>query len=164
MLTQDELKYKFHYDPDTGLFTYKKSYFKTNIGKVAGEKSGAGYILLRVNNKVYYAHRLAWLYVHGTEPLELIDHINRIRNDNRIVNLREASKAENGYNRKIGNNSSSGIKGISWCVRHKRWVARVSVNKIRKCIGYFRSISDAESAIADARKKYHGEFEYHAKA
>ena len=164
MLTQDELKNKFHYDPDTGIFTYKKSYFKSKIGKVAGEKCGNGYILLRINNKIYPAHRLAWLYMYGSEPLELIDHVNRIRNDNRIVNLREASKAENGYNRKIGNNSTSGIKGISWCRIHNRWVARVSANGIRKCIGYFKTINDAENAIIDARKKYHGEFEYHAKA
>lgn len=164
MLTQDELKSKLHYDQNTGLFTVKKSYHKSNIGKVIEEKSSTGYIYIRINNKFYLAHRLAWLYIHGSEPLELIDHINRIRNDNRIVNLREATKAENGYNRKIGINNTSGIKGIIWYVRYNKWLARISINGIRKCIGYFKNIDDAEIAIINARKKYHGEFEYHAKS
>jgi len=165
MLTQDEIKKYLNYNPETGIFIWlcDRGIRKTK-GKIAGSKFRSGYILIKINDIFYPAHRLAWIYMFGSEPLEFIDHINRIKDDNRICNLREASRIQNGYNREISSNNTSGIKGISWCSHHKRWVARVGVNKIRKCIGYFKSINDAESAIVDARKKYHGEFEYHAKA
>lgn len=164
MITQSELKELLDYNPETGIFTWLCNRgMNKRKGKAAGSKFLTGYILIKINNIFYCAHRLAWLYVNGHDPKEFIDHINRIKDDNRLCNLREASRVENGYNRKLSINNKSGIKGITWCSHYKKWLARINVNGIRKFIGYFENINDAEISIIESRKKYHGEFEYHAK-
>lgn len=89
-LTQAELKRKLHYDPDTGIFTWKVFSPGITIGKVAGAIS-SGYIRIKVHPSLQYAHRLAWLYVYGYFPEHGTDHINGIKTDNRIANLREAT-------------------------------------------------------------------------
>lgn len=105
MLTQKRLKKLLYYDKDTGFFIWKKDIFnlnKYNIvrqGDIAGSINKQGYITISINGKRYSAHRLAWLYTYGHFPKQEIDHINRIRNDNRLYNLRDVSHKVNTENK-----------------------------------------------------------------
>lgn len=100
MITQEELKESLHYDPDTGIFTWRKSKGPAKKGTVAGKiYKSHPYIKIGVCRHSIDAHRLAWLYVYGEWPTMDIDHINRDPTDNRICNLRHVSRSENNRNR-----------------------------------------------------------------
>ena len=96
MLTQSELKELLNYNPQTGIFTRKTHLNKhCKINDIAGHKTKHGYVTINIKSKIYYAHRLAWLYVHGEMPKNVIDHINRIKHDNSAKNLRWVTASEN---------------------------------------------------------------------
>jgi hypothetical protein len=158
MITQQELKEFLHYDQDTGIFTWIKTSSKSiKIGYIAGYLHKDGYFRIRLHGNKYLAHRLAWLYVHGYMP-DCIDHINNTKNDNRISNLRQATAFENACNRKKASHNTSGIKGVHWCKKDKKWIARINVNNKRIVLGYFNNLEFAELVINEARQKYHGEY------
>jgi hypothetical protein len=106
-LTQERLKELLHYDPETGIFTnLTQRGGHAKKGAVAGTKNSIGYVCIRIDYDQYRAHRLAWLYVYGEFPEKFIDHMNEIRDDNRIINLRLATHQENLHNIFIFHNSS----------------------------------------------------------
>lgn len=113
MLTQEKLKSLFHYDPDTGIFTRISEVHGRYgaIGNAVGYPTDRGYLRTKIKGKQYKMHRLAFLYMTGRMP-EIVDHINRIRDDNRWCNLREASRQQSSQNRKTGGNSETGYKGV----------------------------------------------------
>lgn len=92
-LDPKSLRATFHYSPENGTFT------RRSTGKVAGCKASHGYLVIRFGEKLRYAHRLAWLYVHGVWPTNVIDHINGDKTDNRLANLRDVTTAANAKNR-----------------------------------------------------------------
>ncbi|WP_261505722.1 HNH endonuclease signature motif containing protein [Burkholderia multivorans] len=156
MITLDELKSIVEYDQETGLFTWIKTRsYKHLIGKRSGSLQVNGYVAITINKKKYLAHRLAWLYVHGSEPPECIDHINGNRSDNRICNLRLATKKENNHNTHQFSENKAGYTGISWAKRQKKWRARIKVDGKEKYLGYFTSKEEAHAAYLDAKRKYH---------
>lgn len=153
-LTQDLLKSLLNYDPDTGVFTWLVQRRGTaKAGTTAGSINGCGYIHIRVNIKMYPAHRLAWLYVYGVWPSKGLDHINRVRTDNRIANLREATDGENKQNCSLHRNNSSGIKGVGR--NQGKWRARISVDDRQIYLGRYTTIEDAIAARKAAEVKYH---------
>jgi len=159
MITQQELKEFLHYDQDTGIFTWiKRAARCIKIGDVAGTKHPDGYVCITLSGKRYLAHRLCWLYVYGEVPENQIDHINCIRNDNRICNLRKATKAENSYNQKLRKNNTSGVKGATWSKKDKKWHAQFNFNNKIIFVGQFKNLQDAKHSIEQARLKYHGEY------
>lgn len=111
ILTQSKLHELFFYNADTGIFTNKSNRF---IGKQAGTLQKRGYSTIGIDGKRYYAHRLAWLYKNGELPSNEIDHINGVKSDNRIDNLRLATRSQNASNRPIQSNNTSGHIGITW--------------------------------------------------
>ena len=140
---------------NTGVFIWKKSIAKiVKIGNIAGSQRVDGYLSFQIDKKMYLAHRLAWFYIYGYFP-QMLDHINQIRNDNRIINLREASKSENGQNRLKQKNNNSGIKGVHWAKREKKWLSFISLNGKRKHLGYFFDKNEAINARKDAEIKLH---------
>lgn len=144
-LTQAKLKELFSYNPKTGIFKRKISVSKnTSIGDIAGSKTKQGYLVIIINYKGYYVQRLAWLYVHGYFPEHRIDHINRIKTDNRLCNLREISHSCNLRNSGIRSDNRSGITGISWTKAQAQWCVRITVNNKAYFLGRF---SDYEEAI-----------------
>lgn len=156
MITQIELKELLDYDPNTGIFRWKKttSYKKLN-GQIAGYNNGRGYYRISINNKKYMAHRLAWLYMTGNWPNEYIDHINGIGTDNRFCNLRQATQKENLQNARIRNDNTSGYTGVYWFQSRNKWVSKIWFNGKSIHLGYFDDPAIAYQAYLDAKQKYH---------
>lgn len=161
-LTAESLRSILHYDPETGVFTWVSNVsFNPLAGKKAGTDDWRGYISIRVAKVKHKAHRLAWLYMTGSWPKCVIDHINSDTLDNRWVNLREASFSQNQANRRISKNNSSGFKGVYLRVeagRSPRWCAVITFcgKKIR--VGQFSTKEEAAAAYARAALKYFGEY------
>jgi len=153
MVTQELLKKLLSYNPDTGVFTWVK-----RNGNIAGCPTCRGYVRISICRKTYRAHRLAWLYTHGSFPDNQIDHINGVRNDNRIINLRQATNTQNQQNKKISINNTSGIKGVCWHKTENKWIARIYIGGKPKRLGCFHDKNEAAAAYQKAAKKYFGEF------
>lgn len=113
-LSIDTLKRKLKYDPATGLFTRNCIMTGSSIGDVCGTKKENGYVIISIDRVLYRAHRLAWFYFYGRWPEGDIDHVNRIRNDNRIANLREACRSDNLCNSSRRSDNKTGIRGVSF--------------------------------------------------
>jgi hypothetical protein len=114
VITYNDLRAHLAFDPETGLFTLRNTARRWKAGTQAGCINGQGYIQIRIAGRLYYAHRLAWLYMHGTWPSEVIDHINGIKSDNRLKNLRDVSTQKNAQNfTKPNANNSTGYLGVS---------------------------------------------------
>lgn len=154
-LTADQLRGDLHYDESTGDFTRIRPIRGRKTGTIAGHKNIYGYTIIMVSKVNYPAHRLAWLYVFGKWPDALIDHIDGDKSNNRISNLREASKVENGQNRKFARrDSSTGIIGVTKHGKHG-WRAQITINKRTIRLGTFKSIDLAREAYLQAKKLHH---------
>ena len=156
ILTQDRVKQLLIYDPDTGVFRWR-IYRSGNAGpgQITGSLNTTGYIQIKLNAIKYSAHRLAWLYVNGAWPDFDLDHINRNRQDNRISNLRQATRSQNCQNQTARADNVSGVKGVHWCNRKQKWVVQVSVNGKRKHLGAFAHLNDAQVVRTAAEKQYY---------
>jgi hypothetical protein len=146
-LTQERLKEILSYDPATGEF-YAKLGPRTRTGNPCGHVDKNGYRRIRVDGRRYLAHRLAWFYVHGTWPAEHIDHINGEGDDNRIANLRPASRAQNRANNRGW--GKSGLKGAHYNRFRNYWQAYIKINGRSHWLGRFDSREDAHAAYVRA--------------
>jgi len=146
MVTQDRLKELLSYDPDSGKFVWKISRGNVKAGSVAGSPNSYGYIQIRVDGKLYQAHRLAWLYTHGYFPEHDIDHLNGICDDNRIANLREVSMVCNMQNTKTYSTNTSGFSGVYWHKQRQKWAARIQIQGKTHSLGLYDNIKDAALA------------------
>jgi hypothetical protein len=155
------------YDAESGkLFWREKDVSEPNAtswntryaGKEAGSHDHAGYVTLNINGKHYRAHRLAWLLQFGVWPDIELDHINRNRSDNRIENLRLATKAQNAINSGVPANSSCGVKGVHWHSGARKWRAKIKVNGRSQHLGYFRDRAAASAAYDEAARIHFGSF------
>ena len=158
MLTQELLKERLEYDPETGVFTRVlrvRGKCKTYTREKAGSVNNSGYLIISVGNVAYRAHRLAWLYVYGEFPKKHLDHINRDRLDNRINNLREVTRAQNAWNTGARLCNTSGYTGVSWHNKARKWAANIRVHMRKKCLGYFDSPEAAHAAYVAAKEKLH---------
>lgn len=159
LLTREELKRCLSYDPETGVFTWAfRARNSIKIGDVAGSMSRSGYQYIGINGKRYLAHRLAWLYVQGVWPENDVDHINRIKTDNRIANLRDATKSQNLGNSKTSRKNTSGVKGVCWHRHIRKWQATIHMHGKNRHLGYFATREAAAEAYRAAAENHHGEF------
>lgn len=142
---------RISYNPETGEFIAKVQRGRRRVGDRMGYPDGLGYMKLCFNGKWVMAHRLAWRLVHGEWPDGEIDHINGDPSDNRIANLRVATRSQNVMNTRRGN-------GV--CYRPERGKYQVSIraNGRNHFIGMFDDRADAERAGAAAKVRLHGEF------
>lgn len=141
-LTQERLKELLDYDEDTGVFVWRvRPANSVKVGDVAGYNQG--YIQIRVDGIKYQAHRLVWLYVHGYFPEYFIDHMNGIKDDNRIVNLREVSNQCNAQSTKISSNNKSGYNGVSWNKIARKWKSQIRINSKDIHLGLYDCKLDA---------------------
>ena len=159
MLTHARLMEILHYDPASGVFTWRINIGgRLRVGKVAGWLDRKGYRRISINCKDYAGHRLAWFYVHGKWPHAEIDHINCIKEENRIENLREATNLQNTHNLKIYKNNKSGFKGVYFHKGHKKYTAQINCGNTKHFLGYFATAEAAHEAYCAAAAKEHGEF------
>ena len=150
MLTQEELKSLVYYDQDTGLFTWKvkrQGRNKSNLGWVASK----GYIEICIAQKRLKAHRWAWFYVHGELP-DQIDHINGIKNDNRLCNLRVVTNKQNHENRGAQKNNTSGFKGVT--KRGNRFIAQIMHNRKQHYLGIFDTAEQASNVYKQKANEF----------
>ena len=165
MLSVDDLKSRFSYDHETGVITRKTNDARVKrwvSGAVAGSINGQGYREIKVDGKIIGAHRIAWVLYYGEQPPEYIDHINRDPSDNRISNLRPATKSQNGANRTALSNNKTGIKGC-YFVKSKsphlpgRWRAQCRVGKKLHDLGRHKTVEMAQAAYNEFANKAFGE-------
>lgn len=156
ILTQERLKELLHYDPETGIFTRNTTVGGSIKGTKTGSKAANGYLLIRVDRVLHYAHRLAWLYMTGQWPVKFIDHINTIKIDNRFANLRQADKSQNMQNQiKPIKSNTSGFLGVTWHKAARKWAARIQINNLYINLGLFTDPSVAHHAYLEAKRKLH---------
>lgn len=159
IITQEKLKEILGYDPLTGVFVWRvASARKIKIGDVAGNLYSSGYLYIGFQRKLYRAHTLAWLYIHGVFPRKMVDHIDGNPSNNSIRNLRECSASENQKNRKMNSNNTSGYKGVSFDKSLGRWRATGATGNKTIHIGFFDTPEEAGEAYQEFAKANHGEF------
>jgi len=155
-LTADRLCELLSYCPETGEFRWKVYRCpNARAGDVAGNLCPRGYIKIKIDKKLYRAHRLAWLFVRGCWPDDELDHRNGIRCDNRIDNLRAATHAQNHQNRAPDRGNKSRRLGVSWSRRSEKWCAHICVNREKKYLGAFDCPEKASEAYAAAKAVLH---------
>ena len=138
---------------------YDKMFNTKYAGKLAGTSVNVdGYNVLHIKNEWLLVHRVVWAMAHGRWPRKDLDHINGDRTDNRLANLREATRLQNQANYRTPTTNKSGYKGVSWCTRSKRWRAYISINSVTRHLGMFTDKRDAIAARRAAAIKYHKGF------
>lgn len=160
----DYLRSILNYDPETGVFTWRRranAYRGVNkrcSGVVAGTTRSDGYVRICIDYQLFWAHRLAWCWMMGNSSTFDIDHIDGNKSNNRFFNLRLATRMQNAGNtfRRIDN--ISGCKGVCWHKRSKKWVAQIGINRKSKFLGYFSNIEVAAEAYKRAAIHHFGEF------
>lgn len=166
-LTAVQLRAVLSYDPDTGIFTwrYRKGLRpcvnSARAGTQAGTTAARGYIVICIERRVRLAHRLAFLYMTGSLPPAHIDHINGVRADNRWVNLRPVTQAENNLNKCAPIHSKTGVKGIHWHKKARKWQAQVVKDGITHYLGLFYTFEEAKAARIAGAIRLHGKFARH---
>jgi hypothetical protein len=161
MISAEHLRATLDYNPSTGALTWRRRSDAPALwnAKCAGKQAGylhhRGYVHLEIHGKYYAAHRIVWLWVYGEWPGE-IDHINGIKNDNRIINLRICTRSQNCQNTKRREWAAAGIKGV---YRNKnRWTSAITISGVRHYLGNFATPEEAGAAYAAAAKRLFGEF------
>jgi hypothetical protein len=139
---QTRLREILHYDPMTGIFTWKMSpSHNVKVGAVAGTKEKKGYINISIEDRKQKAHRLAWLYIYGVWLTEQLDHKNGLKDDNRIDNLRVATGSQNQAN---GSSTAiSGYKGAYFDKRSGKWHAKIKIKGEDTYLGAYPTPQEA---------------------
>lgn len=148
----DAFRSLFDYTPETGILSHKGDY-----KPITEDTSAEGYLRVRVNGRLHAVHRIAWGICHGSMP-SMLDHINGIRHDNRLENLRVATNAENSMNRRPNTTKCLTLKGVSFHRRSKTYRARIMVNRSSHWLGQFKCQELAALAYDRAAVYFFGEF------
>ena len=158
-LTHKALTEALDYDPATGVFRWKNpTSNRVKVGDVAGSIDGHGHRLINVHGTRWAAGRLAWFYVYGVWPEGEIDHENLIKDDNRIDNLREATRNENCRNVGIKSHNKTGFKGVGWHKAAGKYIAQITVERRNVYLGLFDNPEDAHTAYVKASEEHHGKW------
>ena len=157
--TAQRVRELLNYDPATGILTRRVGAATTKVGDVADTLNQDGYVYLKLGRRGFFGHRVAWLHFYGAWPISKIDHMNGIRTDNRIANLREVTDLENVQNQRLtGRNSKSGMLGIHWRKDSKKWRVRISVAGKKVLLGSFGTIEEAAAVHLEAKRRMHAGF------
>ena len=158
MLTFEEAKELFTYNRETGVIKWRKRMVGggQHGNLVAGGASSSdGYARVCFKGKKYLVHRIAMLLAYGFYGDELeVDHINHVRDDNRLVNLRFATRTDNGRNLSISSRNATGVTGVYYHKRSRKYMARITVDRVIIYLGIFSTLEGATKARKDADIKY----------
>lgn len=151
ILTQEQLKARLHYNPRTGLFL---RILRSGRRKPAGNVNKDGYVHIRLAGKTHKAHRLAWLYMTGEWPSDMLDHKNGLRDDNRFRNLRQADRAINSQNLRSARRDNK-LKVLGVSPQGRRFVARIQSEGHQRYLGSFDTAALAHAAYVAAKRELH---------
>ena len=157
-LTQALAQGALIYDVDTGIFKWRVKPSKNRCaGDVAGCRKPDGYVTITVLGVTCYAHRLAWLYVHGHWPTGDVDHMDGDPSNNRICNLRDVSRRTNMENQKRAqaSNRSSGLLGVSCPKGSKSFIAHIHIYGKHRYLGSYATAELAHAAYLHAKRINH---------
>lgn len=146
-LTPEYLRSVLSYDPATGEFRWKKTWHNN---KKAGTICFYGYVIIKLDDVKYRAHRLAWAMHYGEFPTQYVDHINGNRSDNRIENLRLVTFNQHSANKSIQSNNKLGVKGVSYCPQRNKYCAYIKANGKQKNLGRYDTVEEAKAAYDTA--------------
>ena len=153
-LNAARLRELLHYDPDTGLFTWRLPRRGASAGNVAGTTVTRGYIMIRIDGVKRLAHRLAWLYVYGEWPSGCIDHIDGQTSNNKLLNLRDVDVCINNQNRRrASSQNKSGFLGVE--TKNNRHRALIEVSGRRRTISWHDTPEEAHAAYLEAKRVLH---------
>lgn len=155
----------YSYDPKTGIITSRvttgsgKNWqtYRWKSGRVVGTSLRSGYRVISSKGRQILAHRAIWVMVYGVNPDCDIDHINGDKTDNRLANLRLATRGQNNINSLKQRNNTSGHKGTYYDKRRGCWYAEIWVDNQKKYLGRFSTAEEGGEAYLAAAKKYFGE-------
>ena len=153
MITQDYLKRILNYDPETGVWTWAvRKRPNSPPGSVAGSPNPKGYRQIKIDGSLYLCSRLAFIWMNNEWPGEHVDHINMDVADNRWLNLRSATRSQNGGNRRAYSSNSLGVKGI---FRRKsgKYHVQIQIDKKKIHLGDYDTLEKAASVYANAAKE-----------
>lgn len=154
-LTAEILREKLNYDPETGVFTRRKHISsRYYAGSTVGTVNFWGYVILDIGGYKYMAHRVAWLYVHGEWPKHNIDHINGVRTDNRICNLRDVPQSVNLQNRHVPAQNAPYL-GVNFHKASGKWRATIGIDGTQKHLGCFATPEQARDVYLEAKRVVH---------
>jgi hypothetical protein len=154
-VTAERLRELLHYNPETGVFTRVARVRGARIGDAAGSVKANGYIRIRIDRGLYFAHRLAWLYMTGEWPDHHLDHRDGDRANNRFDNLRAATPAENHQNRAMPKTNTSGFVGAHFDRKRRRWSGKIRVSGRLVHLGFFDTPEAAHAAYLSAKARFH---------
>ncbi len=160
-LTAERLQQVLTYNSYSGLFKWNRAGGSGGSLHVAGDTAGCisrGYIVIWVDDKLYLAHRLAWLYVTGEWPKRGIDHWDTDKSNNSWGNLRSATQSQNLANQRISPVNTSGFKGVCWHKLGKKWMAQIKVDGRHIYLGLFETAEEAHAVYVAAAEHHFGEF------
>lgn len=163
--TIEEIQENLEFCAETGILIWKerasgkgKNIFNSRFaGKPAGNLRSDGYLEISINSKRIKAHVAAWTIYYGAFPLQTIDHINGVRDDNRIDNLRDVAMAENNRNASISKRNRSGTPGVRWVEKQHKWVVQITKDRVQTYLGCF----DCKEQAVAVRRQKESEFGFH---
>lgn len=156
-ITCERLKYVMRYNPETGLFSYRERSRGRRVNGPVGQLTRQGYRRVMIDGRRYMAHRLAWLWMTGKFPSAEVDHVNGNGDDNRWVNLREATRSQNRHNTRKAPGKSTPYKGVT--LKKGKWFeANIGAGGRNHYLGIFQTAEDAHEAYKAAALRLHGEF------
>lgn len=157
MITQEYLKSILNYNPETGMFKWIEVKFGRNVHKNIETLDARGYLVIKIDYEQYLGHRLAWLYMIGEWPKNLIDHKDGITNNNKWENLREANNLQNMQNRKFSKNNTTGVKGV-FINNSGNFIARLQHKGKKLNLGTYSTKEEAAEAYRLKALEIQGEF------
>ena len=158
LLSPEDVRFRLEYNSETGELFWKNSKMPKRNGTLAGGVRKDGYHVTSIDKVHYLSHRLAWCHFYGEWPNLLIDHINGIKTDNKISNLRLATKQENNFNSTMWKSNKSGHKGVFWSKKRQKWQVQATINYKNIYLGVFDNLDDASKAYKKYAEQNHGMF------
>jgi hypothetical protein len=143
VISQQELKELVEYNPETGVLMWRVARPRADQWSNVGSLTPQGYLRTSIRGRAYFVHSLIWLYVYGYFPENDIDHIDRVKTNNCLGNLRVVSKCCSAQNKSVYKNNKSGIKGVHWCNTTQRWRVCIVLSKGQRVIGSFEDFTEA---------------------
>ena len=153
-LTQSRLKELVSYNKETGIFNRILPVANILPGPIHAKPNKIGYTRMHVDGRLYYMHRLAWLYVYGVWPTE-VDHIDGNKANNKLSNLRDGSHAQNMQNMSKKSKAVSGLKGAYYHPHCKMWQAKIRYQNRTKSLGYYKTPEEANKMYLQAKSNLH---------